>query len=293
MIGSEVIRTRDGKKLSVSVYKSQEDNNSVLVIGPSLHCTQDTYRSLANFLCDHHYTVITFDYRGTGASAGRSLRNDDSRLHQWARLDLDAVLLFVKNNHPEKEIIFLAHGISGELSGLAAASQYISKMVLINSALTCSALWPLKGRIRKSIIKVFVPALHFVFGYFPRIKPLSIPRLPRGVMNEWVSWCNRSNGLFELYSDNNYRKLQVPMLALSFSDDPHSPRRAVAALLGHFTSAQLTWQHTDPGDHGLDKVGHTGFFHAQVNNVLWNYLLSWLQERVVSSSPNEPNTVRS
>lgn len=288
MIGSETIRTRDGKKLTLSIYRPGEKNNSVLVIAPSLHCAQDTYRELAIFLTTMHYTVISFDYRGTGASAGQDLRKDDSRLHQWARLDLDAVLLFVKNSHPEKELILLAHGISGELSGLAAASQYISRMVLINSALTCSQLWPLKDRIRKSFTKALIPIIHFCFGYFPRISWLSMPRLPKGVVSEWVNWCNHSNGVFDLYPDSNYRKLQVPLLALSYTDDGHSPQRAVATLLGHFTSAAITWFHTQPAEHGLTRIGHAGFFLNRDNHVLWNNLLIWLAEPVNSSSLNEP-----
>jgi predicted alpha/beta hydrolase len=293
MIGSEIIRTRDGKKLVLSVFKPDKENNRVLVIGPSLHCTQDMYRDLAVFLYDLNYTVITFDYRGTGASAEKDLRYDPARLHQWARLDLDAILLFAKNGHPEKELIFLGHGVSGELSGLAAASQYISRMVLINAALTCAVLWPWRGRIRKTVTKAFIPVIHFFFGYFPRIKWLSLPRLPKGVMNDWVSWCNRSNGVFDVFPDSNYRKLQVPLLALSFADDWNSPQRAVTTLLGHFNSAAISWLHTQPGDHGLSRIGHSGFFLKREEDVLWNKLLSWLNEQLVSGKTGEHNVLSS
>jgi predicted alpha/beta hydrolase len=293
MIGSEIIRTRDGKKLVLSVYKPEKENNSVLVIGPSAHCTQDMYRDLAIFLCNLHYTVISFDYRGTGASASKNLRENNAQLHQWARLDLDAVLLFAKNGHPEKELIFLAHGISGELSGLAAASQYIGRMVLINAALTCAALWPLKGRIRKTITKAFIPVIHFCFGYFPAIKWLSLPRLPRGVMNEWANWCNRSNGVFDVFPDSNFRKLQVPIYSLSFTDDWNSPQRAVATLLSHFDSAAISWLHTQPGDHGLSRVGHSGFFLKREDDVLWKKLLTWLNEQLVGGKTGENNVLSS
>jgi predicted alpha/beta hydrolase len=293
MIGSEIIRTRDGKKLVLSVYKPDKENNRVLVIGPSLHCTQDIYRGLAVFLCNLQYTVITFDYRGTGVSAGNDLRYDPARLHQWACLDLDAVLLFAKNGHPEKELIFLAHGVSGELSGLAAASQYIDRMVLINAALTCAVLWPWKGRMRKAVTKAFIPAIHFLFGYFPRIGWLSLPRLPKGVMSEWVNWCNRGNGVFDVFPDSNYRKLQVPLLSLSFADDWNSPQRAVATLLSHFSNAAVSWMHTQPNDHGLSKIGHSGFFLKREEDVLWNKLLSWLNEQLVSGKTGEFNVLSS
>jgi predicted alpha/beta hydrolase len=293
MIGSEIIRTRDGKKLMLSVYKPEKENNSLVVIGPSAYCTQEVYRDLALFLNDLEYTVVSFDYRGTGASDSKNLRRNNARLHQWARLDLDAVLLFAKNAHPEKELIFLAHGISGELSGLAAASQYINRLVLINASLTCAVLWPWKGRVRKTITKAFIPVIHFFFGYFPRIKWLSLPRLPKGVMNEWAHWCSHSKGVFDVFPDNNYRKLQVPLLSLSYTDDWNSPQRAVATLLGHFSNAAITWFHTHPGDHGLRGVGHSGFFMKRDQDVLWNKLLGWLNEHTVSGKTGEYNVLSS
>lgn len=282
MIGSEIIRTRDGRKLMLTVYKPGKENKSVLVIGPSALCTQDIYRDLALYLTHLNYTVISFDYRGTGLSAAKSLRGDGAQLHQWARLDLDAVLLYAKNAHPEKELIFLAHGISGELTGLAAASQYINRLVLINAALTCAALWPLKGRIRKAMTKSMIPPLNFMFGYFPGIKWLKLPRLPKGVMSEWANWCNRSNGVFDVFPDNNYRKLQVPVLSMSFTDDWNSPSKAVSSLHSHFSNATITWYHAQPAHLGLSMVGHNGFFLKREEDVLWNKLLTWLNEQLVS-----------
>lgn len=293
MIGSEIIRTRDGKKLMLSVYKPEKENNSVVVIGPSAFCTQDLYRDLALFLHKLQFTVVTFDYRGTGASAGKSLRGNSDRLHQWARLDLDAVLLFVKNAHPEKELVFLAHGISGELTGLAAASQYISRLVMINAALTCAVLWPWKGRVKKAFTKAMMPVLQFLVGYKPAIRCLSLPQLPKGVLTEWLNWCNHSNGVFDVFPDNNYRKLQVPLLSLSFTDDFNSPQRAVATLLSHFSSAAITWFHSRPDDHGLSKIGHAGFFIKREEDILWNKLLTWLNEHLVSGKTGEFNILSS
>lgn len=278
MMRSEILRTRDGKKLALTIYQPAKENNSLLVIGGSVHTTQEQYRDLARYLVDLHYTVITFDYRGMGSSIGAGIRNNPARLHQWARQDLDAVLLFAKNNHPEKELIFLAHGVSGELTGLAAASQFINRIVLINSSLTCAALWPMRGRIRKAIIKLFIPLLNTLFGYFPAIRWLSLPRLPRGVMSEWAHWCNHRNGVFAVYPDNNYRKLQVPILSLSFSDDPNAPPAAVTALHDHFSNAAITWYHLAPADQGLSRIGHSGFFFKRPDDGLWMKLLGWLDE---------------
>lgn len=108
-------------------------------------------------------------------------------------------------------------------------------------------------------------------------------------MNEWTHWCNRSQGVFDVFPDNNYRKLQVPLLSLSYADDWNAPQRAVATLLSHFSSATISWSHTKPGDHRLSAIGHAGFFVKRQEHILWNKLLTWLNEKRVGGMTGEPN----
>jgi predicted alpha/beta hydrolase len=234
------------------------------------------YHPFAQHFQNLGYEVISIDYRGMGSSAPAQLKGFKASLHQWAVQDIDAVILFARNNFPNHEIIYVGHCIGGEIVGLVQASQYISRLVLVNSALSCKKLWPWRHRFRVETMRTVVGLLNKWFGYFPG-KKFGLPAdFPTGVMHEWANWCNNSNGLFDAYPDNNYRKLQTPLMAFSFSDDWHCPPKAVEELLNHFCAADITWHHFKPHELGVRKIGCQGFFNPEMKSTLWTILLEWL-----------------
>lgn len=271
------IRTKDGCTIAMKVYAQDALQGKVIVIGPSVLATQAHYQEMAAFFQAQGYPVITFDYRGVGLSAPVTLKGFRARLHQWAAQDVDAVIRYARKQFPGLEIIFIGHGIGGELIGLSPASQYISRLVLVNSSLTCKKLWPWKHRLRMVFLKSLVRIASTFWGYFPGKHTGFSGNLPKGVMYEWIDWCNNANGLFDKFPDNNYRKLQVPLLAFSFSDDWRSPHRAVQELLRYFSGTQVTWHHLKPTDVGLKKIGHLGPFERNCRDTVWKPLSVWLR----------------
>lgn len=260
----------------MKVYAQDATHGKVVLIGPSAIVTQEHYHEMAIFLQSQGYPVITFDYRGVGMSAPVTLKGFKAGLHQWAVQDIDAVIRYTRNHFPGQEIVFIGHGIGGELIGLSPASQYISRLVLVNSSLTCKKLWPWKDRLRMVFLKSFVRMSSAFFGYFPGKRTGLSDDLPKGVMYEWLDWCSNTNGLFDKFPDNNYRKLQIPLLAFSFTDDWRSPRRAVRELLNYFSGAQVTWHHCKAADVGMKRIGHLGPFEKNCKDGLWKSLSVWI-----------------
>ncbi len=276
MYSHEKIRTRDGKEIGLTVYAPEHPNGKVMIVAPTGDVTQHFYNPFATWFCQKGFSMVTFDFRGVGRSAPESLKGYKANMHQWAVQDIDAVILFVKNRFPKQEIVYVGHCVGGEIVGLAQASQYINKLVLVNSALSCRKLWPLRYKFRIVTISFFVRLMSRWKGYFPGKKVGYSENLPKGVMLEWANWCSSSNGLFDKFPDNNYRKLQVPILAFSFSDNWNTPPKAVQELLNRFSNACITWHHLKPSDIGRKKVGHHGFFYYNAEMPLWKMLLSWL-----------------
>jgi predicted alpha/beta hydrolase len=268
------IRTKDGRKIWLCCFLPAISTGKVMIVAPAAGLTQEFYKTFAGFFPQWGFTVVTFDYRGIGSSAPEQLKGYEASMQQWAVQDIDAVIRYVRNNYPRQEIIYTGHAIGGEIIGLAQGSQYISRLVLVNSALSCKKLWPLKDRFRISAMKIAVRFLNKWFGYYPGI----LGNVPMGVMNEWSSWCSNPNGLFDSFPDSNYRKLQIPLLAFSFSDDWHCPSRAVEELLSHFANAVKTWYHINPAEVGKKKIGHTGFFDPSMKTILWMKLVQWIKE---------------
>jgi len=283
---TETIRTKDGRQITARIYKPKEEVSKVIVMAPSAEVTQDYYYDLSVYLMENKVAVITFDFRGTGSSAPKKLKGFDANLEHWAQQDLDAILRHAKNSFPKQELIFLGHGIGGEIIGLAAASQFISRIVLVSCALSCTRLRRWREKIWIGTMKQFVKMTTWLYGYFPGKGLRMMNNLPKGVMHEWIHWCNNENGLFDDFSDYNYRKLQVSLLAFSFSDDWRSQQSGVRALLTHFTSACSQWYHVKPRQLGAGRVGHSGFFKARFKKDLWNLMLHWIDgERNESAQP--------
>ena len=292
MYSNCTIRTNDGVRIWTRCYLPENKNNKVIVVAPGVGLTLEYYHLFASFLRQHGYAVVTFDYRGVGKSAPQKLKGFEANMHQWAVQDINAVLLHAKQNFAGHEIIYVGHCIGGEIIGLAPASQYIHRIVLVSSALSCARLWPAKDKIKIRMLKASVSLLNNVFGYFPGERLSIFGDLPRGVIHEWANWCDNQNGLFDSFPDNNYRKLHVPVIAYSFSDDWHCPPRAVKELLNRFANATITWYHIKPKEIGMKKVGHNDFFSLALKPVMWENLLQWTNTELISNTDPKPLTIK-
>ena len=104
------------------------------------------------------------------------------------------------------------------------------------------------------------------------------PELPKGVAHEWANWCDRPNGLFDFFPENNYRKLQVPLLAISFLNDWMTPEKAVKELLAYFSGSSISWHQIHPDDPGLRKNKQYSFFDLDMKPQIWPLLQKWLNE---------------
>lgn len=273
----EVIRTRDGQQLALTVCQPEAPGGQVLVVAPGASVGQDFYSDFAEYCAERTGPVVTFDYRGIGHSGPGHPKGVEATLMQWANHDLDAVLLFAKKRFPQKELVLLGHGLSGQIAGLAPASQYLHRLILLNSVLSCWRLWPFSSQLRILALKIAGPMASKLKGYFPGTQLKYFQDMPAGVVGEWSDWCNHANGLFDVFPDNNYRKLKIPLLALSFSDDWHAPPRAVKALLRHYSSAKQQWWHLTPEQCDVPEIGHDGFFTPACQH-LWPKVLEWMSE---------------
>lgn len=289
---SKTIRTNDGTRIWISCYTPENWNQKIIVVAPGVGLSQDFYHLFATFFHQQGYTVITFDYRGTGKSTPEKLDGYEANMHQWAVQDINAVLLYAKQNFESKEIIYVGHCIGGEIIGLAPASQYINRMVLVSSALSCARLWPVRDKIRIRTLKTLVNVMNKMFGYFPGKKLNIFDDLPKGVITEWANWCDNHNGLFDSFPDNNYRKMNIPIIAYTFSDDWHCPPRAVKELLKHFSGAMISWYHIKPAELHTKSIGHNDFFIPAMKSTLWENLFQWIDKDERNNNNEQPLTLK-
>lgn len=273
----DILRTRDGWSIGIRLFHPKADGiGKVVVVGPGAGIDQTFYAPFARYLSGKGFTVLTFDYRGVGASASAAASRRRITLRNWAQQDLNAVLLYARNTFAGQELILVGHGCSGSVAGLAPASEIVDRIVLVSSALLSWRLFPLNRMPGIALYKMLVPLLATWRETLPGRWLGLGSELPAGVMRELMAWCNYPNGLFDVFPDNNYRKMRVPLLAFSFTDDWFSPPRAVAALLSYFSTSKPEWLHLQPETLSRTNVGHSGFFEpASVD--LWRSMLFWIE----------------
>ena len=72
---SHAIPTANGADLAATLFPASEPK-AVVLIHPATAVTQAFYEAFARYLAGIGLTALTYDYRGTGASRGPSLRGE-------------------------------------------------------------------------------------------------------------------------------------------------------------------------------------------------------------------------
>jgi predicted alpha/beta hydrolase len=102
--------------------------------------------------------------------------------------------------------------------------------------------------------------------------------LPAGVAREWGSWGRHRDYLLRVPGRSSaYSALELPLFALSFSDDAYAPEASVTDMLSRFSNAPREHLHLEPEDVGVSEIGHFGFFRDSFRETLWPVVTDWLQ----------------
>jgi predicted alpha/beta hydrolase len=91
------------------------------------------YHRYACFLANRGFDVLTYDYRGIGASRPSRLEGCGYRWRDWGELDFEAALRFMHKRSPSARLIVVGHSIGGFLPGLAESAGLIERMLTVGA----------------------------------------------------------------------------------------------------------------------------------------------------------------
>ncbi len=96
--------------------------------------------------------------------------------------------------------------------------------------------------------------------------------LPKGVIQQWRAWCMHPEYMVGVVPDARARfaAIRTPMTTFSFTDDEMMSERSTRVLENFYTNSPLTALRFQPQELGLRRVGHFGFFRAQMSAPLWD-----------------------
>lgn len=283
------ISTGDGVSLAATLWEAPDRPRSrVVVIASATGVLQAYYAPFAAWLSAQGFAVVTFDYRGMGAS--RSEAGAPSML-DWGQRDLAAVVSWAASSLGGGHTAIVGHSVGGQLVGLLPDASRVSALVTVGSQSGDYRLWPLPSRLAMALLWYgLVPGVTHAVGYLPGSLGIG-EDLPAGVALEWARWCRTRGYLvgagFESRREG-FARLDAPVLAFGFDDDGYAPRAAVDALHALYVCARVERRQLG---REAGRFGHFGFFRER-HRALWRDVATFLDAHTPAARNASAATAR-
>jgi predicted alpha/beta hydrolase len=266
-----IVYAKDHTPLTARFYvPSGRARGAALIVG-AMGVPQTFYAPFARWLAEQGYYAATFDYRGTGRSRHGSLRDVDADILTWAEQDTDAVLRALRVRARGLPITWIGHSLGGQIVPFVDHAS-VAKIITVA---TGSGYWRQNAAPLKRKVWLFwfftVPLATPLFGYFPGKRLGMVGDLPRGVIRQWKKWCMQPDYAAGDGTEMRarYARVTTPITALSFTDDEMMSGASIDSIHALYSGAPRTMRRIEPADIGLSRIGHFGFFRADMLP-LWN-----------------------
>lgn len=274
----------DGVALRGHIWPhARGEKTGTVIVNPATGVLARYYHRYAAFLAGHGFDVVTYDYRGIGASRPAELRGCGYRWRDWGERDFEAVLHVARRLDRGAPLMVVGHSIGGFLPGLAESAPAIARMLTVGAQYAWWRDYAADRRARLFLKwHVAMPALTALCGYFPGRRLGWLEDLPAGVANEW----SFRRACMELGHPESEREavlrrlaaVTAPILAVGVSDDGLGTPRAIGRALAYYSGANATQVLLSPADFDRQEVGHFGLFHSRHATDFWLDTLLWLRD---------------
>jgi len=274
-----LVAAKDGYALAGYRFDPAGPPLACIVIAPAMAVPQSFYAPFARYLAAQGYAVWTFDFRGIGESLRGSPRKLKADLTDWLALDYDAVVNAAADAYPHHDLYVVGHSFGGQTAPLLPSRERVSG--LVNIAVGSGSLRHNTPRIRRSapfMWYLLAPLLCPLFGYFPGAHLGVIGNLPSGAMFQWRRWCLTPEYLLsgEPGARAAYASARFPVLALTFVDDELLLEAGSRMLHDAYLHRPADYRVIEPGQIGMSRIGHFGFFKPNSEATLWPIVRDWL-----------------
>lgn len=286
------LHAADGYPLAAHHWPAAGVPEAVVVINPATAVKAAYYHRYARFLAGHGMAVLTYDYRGIGASRHGDLRRwQQIGKLDWGRHDCEAALRWARAAYPQLPLRVVAHSIGGLLLGLAPAGATVQRVLTVGAQY---AYWRDYGAGKALMYlrwHLLMPALTALLGYFPARRLGWHEDLPAAAAYEWAF---RPATLERAYRRHrhegsdplaHFAQVGAEILALSLSDDPFGTPAAVERLLRYYPGSRRQHVQLTPASVGVAGIGHFAWFNERFRDSLWQESLLWLREGRLTRTP--------
>lgn len=279
----QAINLTNPNNLSIQGYwftppnKDEKLSKGKVLIASAMGVSQHYYHPIAKWLSKQGYSVLTFDCSGMGESKTKHLREYQCNILDWATQDYAAALKFVLDTDQSLPTYWLGHSLGGQVFPLVDNIEQVKKVITVSSG---TGYWKHNSPALRKKAPLFwyliMPLATSLFGYFPGKKMGMIGDLPKSVMFQWRRWCLHPDYCVGVESADiraKFQQLNVPLVAISFSDDELLSLTNMRDLHRLFEHQTKSFKHLEPQELGEKRIGHLGFFKQKFEQNLWANLL--------------------
>lgn len=278
---TRILETTAGHTITAQIFSPLGESKGVCIIATATGVAQHLYNDFANWLTEHHYTAVTFDYDGIGQSIDRHVKYSKSDKLSWAKHDCPTVLNFVKQTYPEQKITWIGHSVGAHMLGFMEDTNAIDKAITVGAG---TGTWWYNAKPTKRAVwflwYFLVPIVVPLMGYFPGDKLKVMCDLPKGVIMQWRRWCLKEDYAIGYEGDwlrERFANTKMPITAFAFSDDDMMSMKNITMLHSFFTGSKQNMVKITPSDVGQKRIGHIGW-HKERYRTLWDkYFLNALE----------------
>ena len=279
MAHNVTILTEDNVDVYATLYRSGAVGSDLIIIASATGVPKNYYSSFANYASmGRGFDVVTFDYRGIGKTSNDGLENDEIRMSDWGKYDLDAVINWSKERTSGR-IFLLGHSIAGQIFPLAQHQPKVQAAYFVSSQTSSNLFWTGKERIALLLFfYMIIPMLTMMYGFFPAWSFGGQVHMPRGAALEWRKWGLHPNGIMQDFDTirRPYASVSMPLHFLSISDDKMlAPIEATYELISNYSAARCSSSVVTPEEVGVEKIGHFGFFKDDFKETLWSMPINY------------------
>ncbi|WP_374657595.1 alpha/beta fold hydrolase [Inhella sp.] len=273
----EVLTSADGVSIVARHFRPADPPWAAVLIAPAMGMVARHYEAFAVWLAAQGAAVLSFDYRGMGASRfGRPLRGFAADLDLW-RIDQDAALNALADRHPGLPVLLLGHSLGAQQAAALPSAARLSG--LLGVSMGSGYLGDLRADFRprsRLFLYGIGPLAMWVCGYFPGERLRIVGDVPLGAMRQWRRWCLTPGYLLDAEQRRPlYRAARFPVISLKMSDDEMLAESGFRMLFeAHGNPRRFAELPPAPGEH----VGHTGIFRSRHRDTQWPHLLAALKE---------------
>lgn len=279
-----LIRTADGETLAGHWHHSRwMDPTFVTVIHPATAVPASYYHAFAAWLTGRGHAVLTYDYRGIGASRSGSIRSLHATMDDWALFDAPAAVDLAQSRYDQLPLLLVGHSMGGQAVMMSDIAQRARAVAFVGVG---SGYWGhCEGRTRASRLGTWnltFPALLATVGYVPGWAGMG-EDLPAGVAAQWRQRCLTPTYFEPPLLDrirHNLEQSTARFLSIALTDDDYINPAASADFVQHFRPGQIDFRTVTPEELGQRAVGHFKAFRPAAGRALWPMLAEFLEGEV-------------